>query len=574
MKPIWGHSAIEPASIVRLIGATPAADGPCPEGDGMRRTKILAGTLLVGFLLPLQSHALDCPKMPEQAHKDWEIEVKLAVGKIGPAKGAELETLARSATKDLMGKLPQADRVYLEQMMYATYCSALRDDSTLSESEKGIRVRAYNLEVRKTLYGPQGKDDRGHPASPAQGQRDAARAELARIPLEYTPKAFVESAESGDVRAVRLYLAAGMDPNAADNKSNTALMRAARKGHTEIIEALLKAKANVNARNSGGGTALDWAAAAGQKEALRTLLGHGADTQSVNEAFVTAAGSGELPIMRALVDKGADIRAIGARALGHAAYASGDHEDTVRFLLDRGVDANASDDEGWTALHTAASKGHPSVARALLEKGANSNAKCACEGYMGGGQTALILAALSKHVDVVELLLVKAANISLTNNRGATALMAGVGSKALIRVLLDHGADVNAQDNDGRTALMRAYTHADELQTLLDRGADVNAKAKNGETVLMMASYHSLESVRTLVNKGADVNAKDKDGTTALMRAARNGEFDIVRVLLKHGARVNEEDEIGKTALDHAEGKLEGEMKGDMVRLLKKAGAK
>jgi hypothetical protein len=44
--------------------------------------------------------------------------------------------------------------------------------------------------------------------------------------------------------------------------------------------------------------------------------------------------------------------------------------------------------------------------------------------------------------------------------------------------------------------------------------------------------------------------------------------------LLKQGARVNEEDEIGKTALNYAQGNPEGESKADMIRLLKKAGAK
>ena len=90
----------------------------------------------------------------------------------------------------------------------------------------------------------------------------------------------------------------------------------------------------------------------------------------------------------------------------------------------------------------------------------------------------------------------------------------------------------------------------------------------------LMASNGDIESVRALLDKGADVNAKDNRGMTALMRAARNGEFDIVRVLIGRGARINEEDEIGKTALNYAQGKLTGEEKDDMVRLLKKAGAK
>ena len=51
--------------------------------------KILVGTLLTVFSAPWRNYALDCPVMPEQARKDWEIEVKAAVGKIGRAAGAD-----------------------------------------------------------------------------------------------------------------------------------------------------------------------------------------------------------------------------------------------------------------------------------------------------------------------------------------------------------------------------------------------------------------------------------------------------------------------------------------------------
>jgi len=51
----------------------------------------------------------------------------------------------------LFAKLPDAGRVYLEQMMYSTYCSTLRDDKTLSETEKSKRISEYNREVRRAI---------------------------------------------------------------------------------------------------------------------------------------------------------------------------------------------------------------------------------------------------------------------------------------------------------------------------------------------------------------------------------------------------------------------------------------
>jgi hypothetical protein len=111
-------------------------------------------SLLVAWLViasPIPAFALECPRMPEQSNKDWEFEVNAAVLKIGPVKGGELSTRTRNATKDLLGKLPQAGRIYLEQMMYSSYCSALRDDKTIRESEKAKLLREYNREVRRTL---------------------------------------------------------------------------------------------------------------------------------------------------------------------------------------------------------------------------------------------------------------------------------------------------------------------------------------------------------------------------------------------------------------------------------------
>ena len=111
-------------------------------------------TVIVVALLLMFSHralALDCPSFPVQATKDTQGKVSLAVGRIGPVKGAELEAKAELITNDLLAKLPNADKVYLEQMMFSAYCSALRDDKGLTESEKADRIKAYIDGVRKAI---------------------------------------------------------------------------------------------------------------------------------------------------------------------------------------------------------------------------------------------------------------------------------------------------------------------------------------------------------------------------------------------------------------------------------------
>src|SRR5262249_8203 len=147
-----------------------------------------------------------------------------------------------------------------------------------------------------------------------------------------------------------------------------------------------------------GKTALDWVAAAGNLGTLRVLLEHGATPEGINEAFVAAAGAGERDSLRLLLDKGANVHQVGTRALMHASLVERlgvteqQRNDTVSFLLAQGVDVNASDEEGWTALLYAATHradfGAASTVQILLDKGADINAQCSCSGYLNGGWTA------------------------------------------------------------------------------------------------------------------------------------------------------------------------------------------
>lgn len=339
---------------------------------------------------------------------------------------------------------------------------------------------------------------------------EAARLELSSRSMQYTRQAFVQSAKEGDAQVVKLFLAAGMDPNAKDDESNTALMYAIAEGRAEIIKALLKAKANVNEKNNGGGTALSWAAARGRRDTVALLLDNGADAEARNEAFVAAATNAHPDVMRDLLEKGARLNEVGSQALLRAAgsstvgVADKDRSDTVAFLLDRGVDVNAKDREGWTALLLAADEpDRVSVMRTLLDRGADVNAKCNCSGYEHGGWTALMIASRN-------------------------------GSSEIVRMLIAKHADVNLKNNLGQTALALAANHggADVVQTLLDAGADVNAPDISRQTPLMeAASEGNIDVVRILVQRGARVGDKDAEGKTAMQLADPEARDKIARLL-------------------------------------------
>jgi ankyrin repeat protein len=212
------------------------------------------------------------------------------------------------------------------------------------------------------------------------------------------------------------------------------------------------------------------------------------------------------------------------------------HIDTVKALLDKGADVNAKADKGFTALQAAAASGHTEIVRLLLARGADVNAV----GFFGSNP--LRIAAWNGHFDTVRTLLAQGADVNARENAGETALLQ-MGSKGylpIVQLLLEHGADVNARDNKDRTPLMGAAQagKTDLVRLLLTRGVDVDARGENGGTALIYAAFHGhVDTVRTLLHSGADVRVIDKAGFTALMWAVQNSHTPVAELLKKAGAK-------------------------------------
>jgi uncharacterized protein len=156
---------------------------------------------------------------------------------------------------------------------------------------------------------------------------------------------------------------------------------------------------------------------------------------------------------------------------------NGDAE-TVRAMLKQGVDANAAQGDGMTALHWAARKDRVDLVQMLLYAGANMKATTRLGGYMP-----LHLAAKNGNGAAIEVLIKGGADPDATTATGATPLMlaAASGSAGAVRILLDRGADINARENAmQQNALMfaAAYNRLEVVHALLEAGADVKATSK------------------------------------------------------------------------------------------------
>ena len=189
--------------------------------------------------------------------------------------------------------------------------------------------------------------------------------------------------------------------HAAVRMSDTAAIRAYLDAHPEQVDV---------ASTSSGHTPLH-EAVAGTKclAAAKLLLSKGADPCAVDPRDggmaplhqAVANGDECEPIAITLLDNGADVRgktaAEGLTPLHLAAR--GGHDALARLLIARGGEVNARANDGRTPLHLAAKHGRENTAKILLDNGADAKAKD--KKFL----TADYEAAKAKHPRVVELIL-------------------------------------------------------------------------------------------------------------------------------------------------------------------------
>jgi uncharacterized protein len=268
-------------------------------------------------------------------------------------------------------------------------------------------------------------------------------------------------------------------------------------------------------------------------------------------------------------------------------------------MIRQGIDVNAPQGDGVTALHWAARHGDAELAKALIAAGANARVATRFGAY-----TPLHLAAERGSAALVSSLVRAGALVDARTRTGATALMlaAAGGDVAVVTPLVDAGADVNAKEHDRlQTPLIFAAANGRVavVRLLLARGADPNAATKltdlaalsrNGENpdgrnlavkpetrtrsgpprvlipglerqplfneqvawqggmtpLLYAARQGAIDVARALLDAGVDVNQrKGGDHASALLVATVNGRFDLADLLVSRGANPNLTGENG-----------------------------
>ena len=251
--------------------------------------------------------------------------------------------------------------------------------------------------------------------------------------------------------------------------------------------------------------------------------------------------------------------AVSANAKSLADSAEQRDGEGVRTLLTAGVDVNASQVDGTTALHWAAYNEDAEMTALLVGAGADVNA---VNLY---GASPLTLTCTNGNTAVVELLLKAGADANAAMKGGETPLMlaARSGNSETVKALLAQGADPQAHERSGQTALMWAASegHAAVIRTLLEAGADRHARLDSGFTPFLFAVREGrLDAVREFIASGIDVNEmmKPAEGASGRRRrapnmsplalAVQNGHFELAITLIDAGADPNDV-RAGVTAL-------------------------
>ncbi|OIW33037.1 ankyrin [Coniochaeta ligniaria NRRL 30616] len=278
-----------------------------------------------------------------------------------------------------------------------------------------------------------------------------------------------------------------------------------------ILQMLIKADADLEQVDGSGNTALLIAAGAPRPQvasgslhvpAMRALLERGASVKAVDRAGNTALHINlrhylDLEAVKLLVDYGSDPNQIGSsgsalqcclcldkrmRVTGTEKY-----ESIVKYLLEHNADPNQYNGDSSIAVHSWTKAGQE-VFRLLLSRCRDNSAKISC--WFG----------LSSEHDKERFV-------------------------SYLEILLAEGVDIDTRDGDGRTLYLRCLAYDHQPCILQKYGANPDVVDKCGNNALHILGQNSwpwrVKMEKLISDAGLDPLTTNRDGDTLLHHVAR-----------------------------------------------------
>ena len=262
--------------------------------------------------------------------------------------------------------------------------------------------------------------------------------------------------------------------------------------------------ADINAKDGGGRTPLAWATIRVDESAVKTLLAFGADPTITDLYgctplhFVTTVGICKL-LLSAKINVNARNAYYGRTAL-HTS--NRDREvGVIDMLVQAGIDVNAQDSDGETALLIATYNIATQIALRLLELGADVNATNRSRGY-----SALHFATEYDRHEILTELLNRGADYTRRTESGRTVLHLAAyysGNKTLSILSNSNleGLDKALRDQDGKTAadyLSERCILVDIDESMRDKFHTMlhNESSRNADTVSSSHAHLQMDQAR------------------------------------------------------------------------------
>jgi ankyrin repeat protein len=303
---------------------------------------------------------------------------------------------------------------------------------------------------------------------------------------------------------------------------STPLATAIKQGNLPMVKLLVENGADVNLKN-GPYYPLAAAVKAGQKDIAVYLLSLGTPGKdSLDSALLEAAGDfTAIPDSKMPQRNTKEPRNSGSLEMFKILAGSGaDIKRNESNLFIRAIDNNNIE-----------------LIKYLIEKGADVNARSSF-----GRSTPVFGAVLRNNKEIAEFLYKSGADINAKNDAGVSPVFITVGNEKdkeikkqrfeMLQYLVSIGADINAADNYGNTPLTKAcdIRDFDTIKFLIENGADVNRE----EVLPYSVQRNGIEILSYLVEHGADV--KTRNGALALLTAANAENNEAIKFLKEKGA--------------------------------------
>lgn len=301
-----------------------------------------------------------------------------------------------------------------------------------------------------------------------------------------------------------------MDP---EKNKNIAIFIATLSGDLDQLKEIFEHpnSYDANTTDEDGITPIFWACKHGYMHIVKYLFEKGADIEHQNNygsnPIRYACANGQLEVVKyAFEDLGIDDKSITPTGWTYLHFAcQADQVDLIKYLIQRGADITAKDNNGATPIHIASGKESINVVRYILE---TYSSVCGVNDKDARGQTAIVYA-------------VSKSDLQIT------------------KYLVEQGADVNVKFGSNFTVLHHcALNKFNELgKFLISSGADIHATLTNGYSPFTMAAVKdNLELVRYFLSIEPLSVLSCGMLTDILIDITKEGNLEMLKILAEHGA--------------------------------------